>query len=89
MAPRKARAPAPAPTAQPVAPDQHAGAGAAAVSSPAAELPADLGRYPVLSPLRFDGRIYRPDDPDADEVTMPRVQAEALQPLLVLGEELA
>lgn len=54
-----------------------------------AELPEGSGRYPILSPLRFDGRLYRPDDPEANEVVMPRDQAEALQPLGVLGEELA
>lgn len=48
----------------------------------------DLGRYPVLSPLRFDGRRYRPEDPDANEVVMPRDQAEALIAIDVLGEEL-
>ena len=54
-----------------------------------AELPEGAGRYPVLSPLRFDGRLYGPDDEEANEVVMPRDQAEALQPLGVLGEELA
>lgn len=60
----------------------------AAQANPA-ELPEGSGRFPVLSPLRFDGRLYGPDDPEANEVVMPRDQAQALQPLTVLGEELA
>lgn len=48
----------------------------------------DAGRYPVLSPLRFNGRHFRPEDPDANEVVMPRDQATALQDIDVLGEEL-
>lgn len=68
---------------------------AAAAQDPAPSAPIeeaadtdDLGRFPVLSPLRFDGRRYRPDDPDANEVVMPRDQAEALIAIDVLGEEL-
>ncbi|MEN5083723.1 hypothetical protein ABE438_14665 [Bosea sp. TWI1241] len=54
----------------------------------AAELPEGSGRFPVLSPLRFDGRLYRPDDPEANEVVMPRDQAQALRVIDVLGDEL-
>lgn len=61
----------------------------AAPQANSAELPEGSGRYPVLSPLRFDGRLYGPDVSDANEVVMPRDQAQALQPFGVLGEELA
>ncbi|PZU89112.1 MAG: hypothetical protein DI527_16395 [Chelatococcus sp.] len=64
-------------------------ASTAAASAPAAtEEPVETGRFAVLSPLRFDGRRYRPDDPEADEVTMPRDQASALQAIGVVGEEI-
>lgn len=49
---------------------------------------AGVGRYPVLSPLRIGGRLYGPDDPDANVVTMTEDQAGPLQSLTVLGDRL-
>lgn len=90
MAARKAQAatvPAPETPENAVVPVDGADQNAASADH-AAELSEGSGRFPVLSPLRFDGRLYGPDDPEANEVVMPRDQAEALQPLGVLGEEL-
>lgn len=42
--------------------------------------------YPVLSPLRRDHRLYRPDDPAADTIELTEAEAETLVALGVLGE---
>lgn len=86
MAPRKGQGGTrPAPVVAPAAPDAAAQPAAAAIEPEAS----GLRRYPVLSPLRFDGTLYRPEDPEADEVTMTPEGATALQSLGVLGEALA
>lgn len=89
MAPRKGQGGArPASVAPPAAPDAADQSAAAAVELAEVTADADLRRYPVLSPLRFDGTLYRPEDPERDEVTMTPDQAEPLQALTVLGAAL-
>lgn len=65
----------------------------AATSSPeAAPAPANppdahpLRTYLVRSPLRHNGRRYRPDDPDANTVNLTEAEADTLVAIGVLGK---
>lgn len=69
-----------APAATPVSTGPTPGATAPLV------LDGGLSIYPVLSPLRHDGKLYSPDDADANLVALDPKDAKALQALGVLGE---
>ncbi|QCI65634.1 hypothetical protein [Phreatobacter stygius] len=42
--------------------------------------------YPVLSPLRHDGKLYSPDDAKANAVALSEEEAEGLRAIGVLGD---
>ncbi|SNY91448.1 hypothetical protein SAMN04515647_1670 [Cohaesibacter sp. ES.047] len=46
----------------------------------------DKKTYPVLSAVRHNGTLYKPDDPEHDSITLTEKEANQLLKLKVIGE---